>query len=76
MPYDGSNPSHQDQLRELWGLAFPGIACEALKTPKWKDMGWQVGRTAQQAVQPCCWCSCKIVSLFHAMHALLPCRRR
>lgn len=42
VPYDGANPAHQEQLRELWGLAFPGQPCEALKTPKWKDMGWQV----------------------------------
>uniref|UniRef100_A0A383WJC3 ELMO domain-containing protein n=1 Tax=Tetradesmus obliquus TaxID=3088 RepID=A0A383WJC3_TETOB len=41
VPYDGANPAHQEQLRELWGLAFPGQPCEALKTPKWKDMGWQ-----------------------------------
>ena len=42
IPFDGSNPSHQDRLRELWRLAFPEVPCEALKTPKWKDMGWQV----------------------------------
>lgn len=43
IPFDGSDPSHQDQLRELWALAFPGVPCGALKTPRWKDMGWQVG---------------------------------
>jgi hypothetical protein len=43
VPYDGLNPAHQEQLRELWALAFPGQPCEALKTPKWKEMGWQVG---------------------------------
>ncbi|KAF8071076.1 elmoA [Scenedesmus sp. PABB004] len=41
VPYDGANPAHQDALRELWALAFPGEACEALKCARWKDMGWQ-----------------------------------
>eukprot|EP00882_Tetradesmus_deserticola_P010077 GHRQ01010647.1.p1 GENE.GHRQ01010647.1~~GHRQ01010647.1.p1 ORF type:complete len:282 (+),score=135.86 GHRQ01010647.1:467-1312(+) len=41
VPHDSANPAHQQQLRELWALAFPGQPCEALKTPKWKDMGWQ-----------------------------------
>jgi hypothetical protein len=49
VPYDGANPAHQEQLRELWALAFPGVPCEALKTPQWKDMGWQVRAAVQQS---------------------------
>jgi hypothetical protein len=54
VPYDGANPAHQEQLCELWALAFPGQPCEALKTPKWKDMGWQVGceKAAERAIGP------------------------
>ncbi len=36
----------QDALRQLWSLAFPGTPCTALKTPQWKEMGWQVGPSA------------------------------
>eukprot|EP00198_Chlamydomonas_reinhardtii_P013491 XP_001702828.1 predicted protein [Chlamydomonas reinhardtii] len=39
--FDIASPSHQDSLRRLWSLAFSGEPCTALKTPRWKDMGWQ-----------------------------------
>ncbi|KAG2430488.1 hypothetical protein HXX76_010011 [Chlamydomonas incerta] len=39
--FDIGSPSHQDSLRRLWNLAFSGEPCTALKTPRWKDMGWQ-----------------------------------
>ncbi|KAG2431264.1 hypothetical protein HYH02_013397 [Chlamydomonas schloesseri] len=39
--FDIASPSHQDSLRRLWNLAFSGEPCTALKTPRWKDMGWQ-----------------------------------
>lgn len=34
----------QDALRRLWELGFPELPCTALKTPQWKEMGWQVGK--------------------------------
>lgn len=40
-PFDPNDEVHQETLRELWALAFPGEPCLALKTAKWKDMGWQ-----------------------------------
>ena len=42
VPFDISNHSHQQQLQELWSLAFPGMAFTNLKNDLWKDMGWQV----------------------------------
>lgn len=39
--FDITSNSHQDALRRLWSLAFPGMPCTALKTPQWKEMGWQ-----------------------------------
>ena len=32
----------QEMLRQLWTAAYPGEPCDALKTERWKDMGWQV----------------------------------
>lgn len=39
--FDISSVEHQDALKRLWDLAFPGLPCTALKTPQWKEMGWQ-----------------------------------
>ncbi|EFJ52460.1 engulfment and motility protein [Volvox carteri f. nagariensis] len=36
-----ANSNHQDALRRLWSLAFSGEPCTALKSAKWKEMGWQ-----------------------------------
>lgn len=41
VPFDQSNALHQEGLRELWDLAFPGSMYPGPKDPKWKDMGWQ-----------------------------------
>jgi hypothetical protein len=41
VPYDSSNEEHQEGLRRLWALAFPGKILPSMKTPLWKDMGWQ-----------------------------------
>ncbi|KAI8474779.1 MAG: engulfment and motility protein [Monoraphidium minutum] len=41
VPYDGANPLHQEGLRELWALAFPGKPWPGPKHESWKDMGWQ-----------------------------------
>jgi len=43
VPYDGQNMQHQQQLQELWALAFPQTPFTTLKSNQWKDMGWQVG---------------------------------
>lgn len=46
VPYDGQNIQHQQQLQELWGLAFPQLSFPAaIKSNQWKEMGWQVGGT-------------------------------
>ncbi|KAK9124924.1 hypothetical protein Scep_013770 [Stephania cephalantha] len=41
LPFDGSQPEHQDALRQLWRLAYPGRELPALKSEAWKEMGWQ-----------------------------------
>jgi hypothetical protein len=47
VPYDGQNLQHQQQLQELWGLAFPQLPFPAaIKSNQWKEMGWQVGQGA------------------------------
>lgn len=44
VPYDADNLQHQQQLQELWALAFPELPFSSLKHNQWKEMGWQVGR--------------------------------
>lgn len=39
--YDTENKDHQDKLRRLWELSFPGEPCTSLRCARWKDMGWQ-----------------------------------
>lgn len=52
VPYDGDNLQHQQQLQELWALAFPALPFPAsIKSNQWKDMGWQVGPAVTQMVQ-------------------------
>jgi len=41
VPYDPTKPEHQQHLRNLWAKAFPDLPCTVLKTPQWKEMGWQ-----------------------------------
>ncbi|MQL71735.1 hypothetical protein Taro_004053 [Colocasia esculenta] len=41
VPFDGSRVDHQDALRELWRLAYPGRELPPLKSELWKEMGWQ-----------------------------------
>ncbi|KAJ9693617.1 hypothetical protein PVL29_009533 [Vitis rotundifolia] len=41
VPFDGSCVEHQDALRELWSLAYPGRELPCLKSELWKEMGWQ-----------------------------------
>ncbi|KAI4300989.1 hypothetical protein L6164_034309 [Bauhinia variegata] len=41
VPFDGSRTEHQDSLRQLWKLAYPGRELPALKSELWKEMGWQ-----------------------------------
>ncbi|GLC63219.1 hypothetical protein PLESTF_000013000 [Pleodorina starrii] len=39
--FNGADDNHQDALRRLWSLTFAGEPCTALKSAKWKEMGWQ-----------------------------------
>ncbi|XP_044481747.1 ELMO domain-containing protein A [Mangifera indica] len=41
VPFDGSCVEHQDALKQLWRLAYPGRDLPALKSELWKEMGWQ-----------------------------------
>ncbi|KAK7290710.1 hypothetical protein RIF29_05315 [Crotalaria pallida] len=41
VPFDGSKPEHQDALKQLWKLAYPGRELPSLKSELWKEMGWQ-----------------------------------
>ncbi|KAJ9179843.1 hypothetical protein P3X46_008159 [Hevea brasiliensis] len=41
VPFDGSQVEHQDALKQLWGLAYPGRELPSLKSELWKEMGWQ-----------------------------------
>ncbi|KAG9147713.1 hypothetical protein Leryth_014866 [Lithospermum erythrorhizon] len=41
LPYDSSNPKHQEALRSLWYAAFPGEVLFGLISEQWKEMGWQ-----------------------------------
>ncbi|XP_044498005.1 ELMO domain-containing protein A-like isoform X2 [Mangifera indica] len=41
VPFDGSCVEHQDELKQLWRLAYPGRDLPALKSELWKEMGWQ-----------------------------------
>lgn len=40
-PFDSDDVKHQAALRKLWALAFPDVPCGQLKSPQWKEMGWQ-----------------------------------
>jgi hypothetical protein len=51
VPYDSDNRQHQQQLQELWALAFPELPFSTLKSNQWKEMGWQVGVVGQEVVQ-------------------------
>jgi hypothetical protein len=51
VPYDSDNRQHQQQLQELWALAFPELPFSTLKSNQWKEMGWQVGEVGQGLVQ-------------------------
>jgi len=35
------DPDHEAALRQLWSHAFPALPCTSLKSPQWKEMGWQ-----------------------------------
>jgi hypothetical protein len=48
VPYDSDNRQHQQQLQELWALAFPELPFSTLKSNQWKEMGWQVGGQRQE----------------------------
>ncbi|XP_020547144.1 ELMO domain-containing protein A isoform X3 [Sesamum indicum] len=39
--YDSSVPEHQEALRALWHVAFPGEELRGLISEQWKEMGWQ-----------------------------------
>ncbi|KAH7571614.1 hypothetical protein JRO89_XS04G0101200 [Xanthoceras sorbifolium] len=41
VPFDGSRVEHQDQLKQLWSLAYPDRELPAMKSELWKEMGWQ-----------------------------------
>ena len=42
VPFDAGDPDHREALRALWRAAFPGDEPpEDLRTPQWKEMGWQ-----------------------------------
>ncbi|KAH9706554.1 ELMO domain-containing protein [Citrus sinensis] len=41
VPFDGSQVEHQDALKQLWRLAYPGRELPPLKSELWKEMGWQ-----------------------------------
>lgn len=41
VPFDGTHPDHQDALKVLWRLAYPGRELPSLKSELWKEMGWQ-----------------------------------
>lgn len=41
VPFDGSRVEHQDALKQLWRLAYPGRELPPLKSELWKEMGWQ-----------------------------------
>ncbi|KAF3441424.1 hypothetical protein FNV43_RR15338 [Rhamnella rubrinervis] len=41
VPFDGSRLEHQDALKQLWRLAYPGRELPSLKSELWKEMGWQ-----------------------------------
>lgn len=41
VPYDSSMQEHQEALRSLWNLAFPGEELHGLISEQWKEMGWQ-----------------------------------
>ncbi|KAH7667360.1 ELMO domain-containing protein [Dioscorea alata] len=41
IPFDSARVDHQDALRQLWRLAYPGRQVPPLKSELWKEMGWQ-----------------------------------
>uniref|UniRef100_A0A803LIF7 ELMO domain-containing protein n=1 Tax=Chenopodium quinoa TaxID=63459 RepID=A0A803LIF7_CHEQI len=41
VPYDSSNPEHQEALRALWNASFPHEELHDLISEQWKEMGWQ-----------------------------------
>ncbi|KAH7283504.1 hypothetical protein KP509_34G010200 [Ceratopteris richardii] len=41
IPFDGASSIHQEALRELWKVSFPGCELVDLISEQWKDMGWQ-----------------------------------
>lgn len=70
VPYDSDNRQHQQQLQELWVLAFPELPFSTLKSNQWKEMGWQVGGMRQEVVLldvPTTTCSSCVQQLRGAM---------
>ncbi|GMH32456.1 hypothetical protein BSKO_00290 [Bryopsis sp. KO-2023] len=41
VPYDDQNPDHLESLKSLWMAGFPDTPWNGVKSPKWKEMGWQ-----------------------------------
>ncbi|KAG8082887.1 hypothetical protein GUJ93_ZPchr0014g47440 [Zizania palustris] len=41
VPYDSSNGTHQEALKALWHVSFPGTELLGLISDQWKEMGWQ-----------------------------------
>ncbi|GAU41555.1 hypothetical protein TSUD_271640 [Trifolium subterraneum] len=41
VPYDETNPDHQESLRALWQCSFPNVCLNGMITDQWKEMGWQ-----------------------------------
>ncbi|CAA6668812.1 unnamed protein product [Spirodela intermedia] len=39
--FDETRPDHQDALKALWRVSFPGTDLIGLVSDQWKDMGWQ-----------------------------------
>lgn len=46
----------QSSLRRLWEAGFPGEEMPAgVRSPKWKEMGWQVPAPPAAAAAGCCY---------------------
>ncbi|KAF5197975.1 Elmo domain-containing protein a [Thalictrum thalictroides] len=41
VPYNSSNPEHQEALQTLWDVSFPEEELHGLISEQWKEMGWQ-----------------------------------
>ncbi|KAE8730137.1 ELMO/CED-12 family protein isoform 2 [Hibiscus syriacus] len=39
--FDSSRPDHQEALRALWSVTYPGKELHGLISDQWKEMGWQ-----------------------------------